>query len=118
MAEERGSNETSEVDLKGPGGMGASFRGSNQLLMVVLLIVVIAAALAFYMQQHEVSAASREVEAIKRDSQTQQVIKSLTDAVKSQEKNQEAMIYVLTLTEKQRGDLRLNRPDRLREMQR
>jgi hypothetical protein len=117
MAEQR-SDDQSNIDLKGPGGIGVAFRGSNQLLMVVILILVITGALGFYLQQHEVAAAGREIEAIKRDGQTQQILKSLIETVKSQDKNQEAMIFVLTLDDKERKNLRLNKPERLREMQR
>lgn len=109
---------SADLEVNGPAGLGLKFRGSNQMLTVTIIVLLAFGSVLFYLQQHEVSAAARDTEAVKRDGQTQQVIKALTDAVKSQEKNQEAMIYVLTLDEKERKNLRLNRPDRLREMQR
>lgn len=112
------ADDDQAVELKGPGGIGFNFKGNNTTLLTVLLFLVMCGAILLVIYQHEAQAQVRQSDNVKRDTETKEVIKALTDAVKSQEKNQEAMIYVLTLPQDQREKLNLNRPDRLREMQR
>lgn len=107
-----------DLELSGPGGWGAKFRGSNNLLLVLLVVLLVAFGLWYQGSQHELATAKRAADTIARDSVTSQALKNLADAVDNQNKNQEAMIYVLTLDDKQRKALNLGKPDRLREMQR
>lgn len=114
MDEDRGT----DVEATGPGGWGLKFRGSNNLLLVLLVVLLIAFGLWYQGSQHEINTAKRATDTIARDAITSQALKNLADAVDNQNKNQEAMIYVLTLDDKQRKALNLGKPDRLREMQR
>lgn len=110
MAEERAADDTTEASITGPGGWGAKFRGSNELLLMLLLIAVMAGVVVYTMMTHEANAKDRDVAQLQRDV-------TITKAIESQAKTQEAMIYVLTLDDKQRKALNLGKPDKLREMQ-
>lgn len=119
MAEEQRSTDgMSDIDIKGPGGMGVNFRGSNQLMMVVIVVLVAVGGLGFYVQQHEAAAQTRAVDGAKRDAQASADVRNLTEAIAKQEKKLDAVIYVLTLTDAERKGLRLNKPEALRDMQR
>lgn len=113
--EERGEQQ---VEIRGPGGMGINFRGSNVLLMVALIIVLVSSILAFGLYQHELSARDRQIEMLKTADDQKTVMKELTLAVKKQESTQEALIYVMTLKAEEREALRLTQPERLKEMRR
>lgn len=110
MAENERATDSTEASLTGPGGWGAKFRGSNELLLMLLLIGVLGAALGYVMMNHEATAKERDNAQLQRDS-------NITKAIEGQSKNIEAMIYVLTLDDKQRKALNLGKPDRLKEMQ-
>lgn len=116
MSEQRSTD--TDFDVKGPAGMGLHFRGSNQLLLIVLLVMVLACALGFGLWQHEVAAATREVDAVKRDVEITKKVAATEASVGKQEKKIDAVIYVLTLTDKERKALNLTKPEALREMQR
>lgn len=111
MAEnERATDETTEASLTGPGGWGAKFRGSNELLLMLLLIATCGGVIGYVIMNHEASAKERDAAQLQRDA-------NITKAIEGQSKNIEAMIYVLTLDDKQRKALNLGKPDRLKEMQ-
>lgn len=110
MAENERATDSTEASLTGPGGWGAKFRGSNELLLMLLLVVTMAAVVVYAIMNHEASAKERDSAQLQRDS-------NITKAIEGQSKNIEAMIYVLTLDDKQRKALNLGKPDRLKEMQ-
>jgi hypothetical protein len=108
--EQRAEDGVTEAGLTGPGGWGLKFRGSNELLLMLLLIACMAGAVGYVLMNHEANAKDRDTAQLQRDV-------NITKAIDEQSKNIEAMIYVLTLDEKQRKALNLGKPERLREMQ-
>lgn len=107
-----------DLELRGPGGLGFKFRGSNTLLLVTVLFLVITGTILFFMQQHEVSAATRETAQMARDNQTQQLLKSVIEISTKQHEEMQNTTFVLTLNDKERKALNLMKPDSLRRMQR
>jgi len=107
-----------QVDIKGPGGIGFSFKGQSQLLLIVLLILGSMGGVGYYLSQHEAAAQNRSSESDKKVEENTKAVKDLTMEVKAQGKSIEAVIYVLTLPESERAKLNLSKPDKLREMQR
>lgn len=110
-ASQRVSDDTTEAGLTGPGGWGLKFRGSNELLLMLLLIACMAGGVGYIILSHEANAKDRDTAQLQRDM-------TIIKAIETQAKNQEAMIYVLTLDDKQRKALNLTKPEALRDMQR
>lgn len=108
---QRAADDVTEAGLTGPGGWGFKYRGSNEMLLMLLLVAVIACVIIYVMMNHEANAKDRDTAQLQRDM-------TITKAIETQAKNQEAMIYVLTLDDKQRKALNLAKPEALREMQR
>ena len=116
------NDETNALEVSGPGGVGVKFKGASQMLLVILLAVVTAAALFYAIVQHEAQSAERDA-ALKQSyaaqsAEVKQAIREQTAEVQRMNENQKAMIYILTLDEKQRKALNLSKPQILKDMQR
>lgn len=112
-------DQITTVDLKGPGGIGAAFSGSNTtVLLVLLFLVVIGAASAgmiYIFNQHDDNNNKHNAEMLA-------AIKVMTAAVEKNDKTQrettEAMIWVLSKPQAEREKLDLSKPRFVAEMQR
>jgi len=100
-----------QVELSGPGGMGLKFKGQSQMLLTVLLMCALAGGLWYVINGHAAESKSGM-------SENTAALKALTAEVKSQGDTMKAVIYVLTLPEKERAKLDLQKPEKLKEMQR
>lgn len=112
---QRATDDISDVSLTGPGGWGAKFRGSNELLLMLLLFSVSVGATIYTIMNHEAQAKERDAAQLQRDTNIVNAIQAMD---KSQNKNLRGIMYVQALDEKQRKALNLDKPDVLREMQR
>lgn len=100
-----------QVELNGPGGIGLKFKGQNPLLLTVVLMCTCAGGLWYVINGHAAES--------KNDArENAEAVRALTAEVKSQSETVKAMIYVLTLPEKERAKLDLLKPEKLKEMQR
>lgn len=93
-----GKRKEDGLEVNGPGGWGVKANGS--MVSVLVVIVGCAAAGLYMLREHDLQAKSR-TEVINKQ------IVELKEAVETQ-------TYVLTLTEVQRRELRLDMPESLR----
>lgn len=112
---QRARDDATDLSLTGPGGWGAKYRGSNELLLMLLLVAVIACVIIYTMMNHEANAKERDAAQLMRETNIVNAIQSLD---KSQNKNARAIIYVQVMDEKHRRELNFEKPELLREMQR
>ena len=105
-----------QIDMKGPGGFGFSFRG-NQMFPVILVLLL--AAIFFYLFfQSDSKADDRDKKADERAKETITAIQEFRDAATKADSTQKAMIYVLSLSQEERQRLNLMKPKELSDMQR
>lgn len=100
-----------QVEVSGPGGLGFKFKGQNPLLLTVLLMCALAGGLWWVLNGHAAESKNNAAE-------NAAAMKALTAEVKGQSDTLKAVIYVLTLPEKERAKLDLQKPEKLKEMQR
>ena len=99
------------VSIKGPGGIGIDLKGTSQQVLTVILVVVLACGLAYGLWQHD--------QGMKADKEeTVAAWKDVKKAMHEVKDTQTAMIYVLTLNEKDRAKLNLGKPKALRGLER
>lgn len=103
------ADEAESLDLKGPGGLGFSFKG--QQLFAVILVLLLGAIFAYLFFQSDAKADSRAKDTVA-------AIHAMTDSNVKAEATQRAMIYVLSLNQVDREKLNLNKPPELAAMQR
>lgn len=105
-----------ELEVKGPGGVGLSFRGSQ--MFPVILVLLLAAFFGYFSWQVDARSEARDTRTSETIAQTTAAIKEFRDtAVKAQE-TQEAMIYILSLPQSERERLNLMKPRGLAALQR
>lgn len=105
----RRSDDEQEISIKGPGGMGFSFKGSQ--LFPAILVLLLGVGFGYMLYVHDSKGADRYHENIA-------ALKQMSEAVSKSESTQRAMIYVLTLSQPDREKLNLMKPRELQEMQR
>lgn len=98
-----------ELNLKGPAGLGLSFKG--QQMFPVILVLLLAAFFGYLVYQSDGRSAER-------DAHTHSALEKLLEATQKSENAQKAMIYVLALPQIEREKLNLMKPRELSEMQR
>ncbi len=98
-----------ELQLKGPGGLGFSFKG--QQLFPVVLVLLLSAVFSYLFFISDTKADSRGILTVK-------AIEEMTASNVKAEATQRAMIYVLSLSQEERQKLNLNKPRELYDMQR
>ena len=101
LQERRGPITPEEFEVRGPGGIGMSFKGQSQQLLVILLIFTVAGGLGYMLWEH-----SQDEKTSKGD-----IIK----AVQKISDSQEELSYITSLTPEDRAKLRLDMPDSLRK---
>ncbi len=104
-------DDQESIDIKGPGGMGLALKGSSQQVLTVILVVVMACGLAYGLWQHDQGMKSDKDETVKAWTEVKKVMHEVKET-------QTAMIYVLTLDEKERKRLNLSKPKALRDLER
>lgn len=108
-------NDTTEVDLKGPGGIGAAIKSSSTIVLAVMLFLVVAGAFGFGIARHEEMSQQRANE-------TTAAIKAMSEATAklaaTQRETSEAMIWVLSKPQAEREKLDLSKPRFVSDMQR
>ena len=110
-----------ELEVKGPGGVGLSFRGSQ--MFPVILVLLLAAFFGYFSWQVDARSEARDTRTSETIAQTTTALKEFRDtAVKAQE-TQEAMIYVQYVcsriqSKQECENLNLSKPRGLRELQR
>src|SRR5271169_4784989 len=109
--ERRGPITPEELSVRGPGGMGFTFKGQSQQLLVILLIIVLTGALAYLQWQHSQDEA---LHAVNLAASQERIEKHLIAA----DETTQALIYVISLSEADRARLNLARPKKLSELQR
>ena len=97
-----------EVEVKG-WGIGAKFSGPQVTCVVVLLLL--GAFLGYAIYQHNADAH----ESLTAVVHAQEAVK---DELKQNREVQEAMMYILSLTQAEREKLNLTKPKKLQDMQR
>jgi hypothetical protein len=98
-----------ELSVKGPGGIGLSFKGPH--LFPVILMLVLAGIFGVLFYQAETKADVRQWTIVS-------TMNKLSELTEKAEATQRSMIYVLTLSQAEREKLALLKPKELREMQR
>ena len=98
-----------ELEVSGPGGIKAAFKG--QQMFAVILVFIVSFVFGYLFFQHDSRADERNRTQV-------EATKTLTQAVESQAEAQQVMIYVLSLPPEERAKLRLAEPKALREMRR
>lgn len=98
-----------ELNLKGPGGLGFSFKGAQ--MFPVILVLLLGAVFAYLFFQADVKADGRNGYITK-------AIDAMTASNVKAEATQRAMLYVLSLPQADREKLNLMKPRELQEMQR
>ena len=93
------SRRTDDIEIDGPFGTHAKFRGNN--VSIFLIAAVSVCGLGYLLYQHDQHSIERQA---KLEASQIQI-----------EKHMEEMIYVLTLTEKERTSLDLAMPASLRD---
>lgn len=96
-----------EIEVSGPGGLKAHFRGSTTALIFTLIATTIG-----------YGAWRGDVKAEERNQALMQKIKEQEVALRDLSQTQTIMIYVLSLPMAEREKLNLMQPKGLREMQR
>lgn len=98
-----------ELEITGPGGLRAAFKGSNTFAVLLLLLL---AAFFWWVAQNG------EAKAEERNKQVQAALIKVETAMTQNEETTRAMIYVLSLKPEDREKLNLSKPRLLQEMQR
>lgn len=104
-----------ELNIEGPGGLKAGFKGAQTLHFLVAILL---GAWVWYVNFNQDSRASeRDVVRATAMKEMADAIAKQTKAIEQVERSQRAQIYVLTLSQKERERLNLVRPEVLYEMQ-
>lgn len=105
----RRSDDEQELNIKGPGGIGLSFKGSQ--LFPAILVLILALSFGYMVWVHDGKGDVRYKENIV-------ALNKVAAIIERSESTQRAMIYVLTLNQADREKLNLMKPRELQEMQR
>jgi mannitol-1-phosphate/altronate dehydrogenase len=104
-----------EFSVEGPGGLKAAAKGAQTL--PVLLTFAIAAWIWYVSTNVEARADEKTKAQLVATEKLAAAVEKQTKALEQQEKTGRAIIYVLTMPQKDREKLNLIRPDVLFEMQ-
>jgi hypothetical protein len=107
--ERRRADDEQELSVKGPMGMGFSFKGSQ--MFPAILLFLLALGIGYMIYVHDSKGADRYHENIV-------ALTRMATAVEKSDATQKVMIYVLTLDQKGREQLNLMKPRELQDMQR
>ena len=111
VGERRGPISEEEFSVRGPGGMGMSFKGQSQMLLIIILFLVVSAAVAYLVyNQGTLNATNFK---IVQDSNAR-----IEEHLVKQDEQMKAMIWVLAQPEKKKEQLDLTKPKIINEMQR
>lgn len=105
----RQQQEQEALEVKGPGGLGLTFKGGQ--VFPLILSMAICGGLYLMVKQHDDNTKSSSIEVAA-------TMKELKEAVKTSEETQRAMIYVMSLPQTERERLNLLKPKSLSDMQR
>ena len=105
-----------ELSVKGPGGVGFSFKGAQ--MFPVLLLFLLAAFLAYLVFQIDAKAENRQIVASKVVNEVKEGVDKVQDKVDKVEATMKVLVYVIALPQADREKLNLNKPRELQDMQR
>ncbi len=97
------------LEVKGPGGMGLSFKGAQ--MFPVILVLLLGAIFGYLFFQSDTKADERQKSTIA-------ALNKIEEVTTRADETQQAMIYVLSLSQEERQRLNLTRPRALTAMQR
>lgn len=112
MAEDSGEcrrDTNSELDVKGPGGIRLSFKGSQVFPVLVMIITLMS--IGYFLYLHDTKEESH-------NAVTTAAITKMAQSIDKADATQRAMIYVLALPQNEREKLNLMKPKELQDMQR